>query len=267
MNAVTTTTITPAAPGSSAVAGLRPGYCLLGALVATVIAVGSLVVAAADPSPVEIVRPVLVALWAVAGVLLGLRRQRDRLAPIVIAGSIVASVGTLAAAMLAHRSLERRCRVAVGPRRAAVRGVAAGGRLAPASRSRRRSVGHCGPTQHGDRRLHRWRRHRPGAARRPRTRRHVAARPVLADGGLGVGITAAHRRYVEAGAVDRRRMQWIGWGMAVAAEAGLVVVALRLLTDWPDHPAAVALALTGLVPARAHRRHVAEDGRPRRPRC
>ncbi len=43
-------------------------------------------------------------------------------------------------------------------------------------------------------------------------------------------------------------MQWVGWGMAVAAEAGVVVVALRLLSDWPDDAGAVALALTGFVP-------------------
>ena len=37
-------------------------------------------------------------------------------------------------------------------------------------------------------------------------------------------------------------------GVAVATEATLVVVALSLLADWPRQPAAVALALTGLVP-------------------
>ena len=37
-------------------------------------------------------------------------------------------------------------------------------------------------------------------------------------------------------------------GLTVAAEAGLVVIALRLLTDWPQAPGAVALAITGLVP-------------------
>ena len=45
-------------------------------------------------------------------------------------------------------------------------------------------------------------------------------------------------------------MQWVGWGMAVAAEAGVVVIALRLLIDWPDDAGAVALALTGFVPHR-----------------
>ena len=40
------------------------------------------------------------------GLLLGLRRRHERLAPIVLGGAIVGSVGTLAAAMIAHRSLD-----------------------------------------------------------------------------------------------------------------------------------------------------------------
>ena len=65
---------------------------------------------------------------------------------------------------------------------------------------------------------------------------------------LGIGVYATYLRYRTAGAVERRRIQWIGWGMTVAAEAVLVVIALRLLTDWPHSPGTVALAVTGLVP-------------------
>ena len=65
---------------------------------------------------------------------------------------------------------------------------------------------------------------------------------------IGFGLHASHVRYVKAGAVDRRRMQWVGWGMAVATEAAIVAGALRVLTDWPHHAGAVALALTGLIP-------------------
>ena len=71
---------------------------------------------------------------------------------------------------------------------------------------------------------------------------------------LGLGLVASHGRYREAGAVDRRRMQWIGWALAVGAEAVLVVVALEVLADWPDDPGLVALALTG---PRAARRSIA----------
>jgi signal transduction histidine kinase len=67
-------------------------------------------------------------------------------------------------------------------------------------------------------------------------------------GALAVGVWLSHSRYETAGAVDRRRMQWFGWGFAVATEAALVVGALRMLTGWPDEVLAVALALTGLLP-------------------
>ena len=65
---------------------------------------------------------------------------------------------------------------------------------------------------------------------------------------LCVGVYGAHVRYVKAGAEDRRRLQWVGWGMAVAAEAAVVVVALRLLLHWPDDVGVVVLALTGFIP-------------------
>ena len=50
---------------------------------------------------------------------------------------------------------------------------------------------------------------------------------------LVVGLGMANVRYRAAGAVDRRRLQWIGWALAVGAEAILVVAALEVLADWP----------------------------------
>ena len=61
-------------------------------------------------------------------------------------------------------------------------------------------------------------------------------------------MPATYFRYRTAGAIDRRRIQWLGWGLTVAAEGILVITALRLLADWPNDPGAVALAMTGLVP-------------------
>ena len=93
----------PATVEVPALADLRPAYCLLGAPLAVVIAGASAAIATSDgPAPVEVVRPVLVTLWAVAGLLLGVRRRSDRLAPIVIGGTLVGAIGTLAAAMTAH---------------------------------------------------------------------------------------------------------------------------------------------------------------------
>ena len=53
---------------------------------------------------------------------------------------------------------------------------------------------------------------------------------------LAGGLAGAHARYQTAGATDRRRMQWVGWAMAVGGEAVLVVIALSALTGHPDDP-------------------------------
>ncbi len=62
-----------------------------------------------------------------------------------------------------------------------------------------------------------------------------------------VAFPAANTRYRASSALDRRRLQWVGWGIAVAGEIVLVTMALNLLADWPHQVAAVALGATGLV--------------------
>ena len=64
---------------------------------------------------------------------------------------------------------------------------------------------------------------------------------------LAAGPTA-HSNYRAAGAVDQRRMQWIGWAAVVAVEVALVSVALSLIADWPHHEVEISLAATGLLP-------------------
>jgi signal transduction histidine kinase len=232
---------------TSSFAELRPAYCLLAGPLAVILAGAALVTAIADgPSPVELVRPVLVVLWAAAGLLLGLRRRRDRLAPIVLGGSIVAAIATLAAAMVAHRPsapLASHWEVALRLSAAVLPAVAlhlllglADGRLATTIRRNTVLAGYATGAVIGIALL--------------ADREHVVAWPLVLFWlvALSIGVYAAHVRYVAAGAEDRRRMQWIGWGVAVAAEAGVVVVALRLLLDWPTEAGAVALALTGFVP-------------------
>jgi signal transduction histidine kinase len=233
---------TPAFPA------LRPAYCLLAAPVAAGLAVAGAAVAALDePLPVELVRPAVVVLWAAAGLVLGVRRRHDRLAPIVLGGAIVGGAGSLAATMVEHRSLDGtaatgwdltlRLTAALLPAVAMhlLFGLA-DGRLATPIRRRAVIGGYVLSGAIGV------------AAMAERDRLVTWPDALLWIAALGFGLYAANVRYVKAGAIDRRRMQWVGWGMAVATEAGIVVVALRLLTDWPDHAAAVALAITGLVP-------------------
>jgi signal transduction histidine kinase len=63
-----------------------------------------------------------------------------------------------------------------------------------------------------------------------------------------VALPAAHHNYRKGAVSDQRRLQWIGWSIAVAAEIALVSASLAWVTGWPGGPAAVALAATGLVP-------------------
>ena len=67
-----------------------------------------------------------------------------------------------------------------------------------------------------------------------------------------IGLVGSQRRYVRSRGVERQRMQWFGWAMAVGAEMLVVALALRVLWGWPTRtwlvvmvsslPLAIALA-------------------------
>ena len=63
-----------------------------------------------------------------------------------------------------------------------------------------------------------------------------------------VAVGAYANRCRNAGAVDRARLQWAGWGVVVAVLIMLVGEILNLLLEWPPSPGAVALAATVLIP-------------------
>jgi signal transduction histidine kinase len=63
-----------------------------------------------------------------------------------------------------------------------------------------------------------------------------------------VGLAGSNRRYRRATGLERRRMQWFGWAVAVGIEMTLVAVAVRLLSGWPDNGAAIAVAATLPLP-------------------
>jgi len=68
-----------------------------------------------------------------------------------------------------------------------------------------------------------------------------------------IGLVGSQRRYIRSRGVERQRMQWFGWAMAVGAELLVVALALRVLWGWPTRtwlvvmvaslPLAVALAM------------------------
>jgi signal transduction histidine kinase len=186
--------------------------------------------------PIDVVRVVVIAAWAGAGTCVTTRRRGDRIGTVALGG---AGLGVLAM-VFAGTDHPRPLSVVLGllagcglhlllalpdgtlgdlaRRTAAIAGYVVGaltGLAAPA---------------HGS---------------NPGTWPFVILWAVV----LLVGLSASNVRYRLASAVDRQRMQWIGWAMAVAAELSLIVVALRLMAAWPPHPTVFVFAATVLIPA------------------
>ncbi|HUR18412.1 MAG TPA: histidine kinase [Acidimicrobiales bacterium] len=236
---------------AAAAAPSRSPVCLLVAPVCVALAAISLAVAAAGdgtgPSGREMVRAALVVAWAFAGTTLGIRRREDRLGPLVLGAAALGGAGVLASALSVHADLPS------GPADLADAGARMALALLPAvalhfllalpdgrlgQRSRRVPVqiGYGVGLLTGAYLVTA----RPGLPRWPVLFEAVSV--ALA------GVSPSHARYLGSGGVERRRLQWIGWAVAVAAEFVLVVVALDLLADWPHHFGEIALASTGLVP-------------------
>ena len=247
LNDVVRATVPQAGAGISSELG--PAWCFLAAPIAVGLAIAGLVVAAgADgPTATQIIGALLVVLWSAAGVALGIGRRQDRLGPIVLAGAVAAGLLCLAESLVDKAvfdgstddvaAVTLRLSLGVLPAFAHHLFVALpDGRLT--TRGRRRGVvaGYAVGVIAGyalcidlD---------------------EVQAWTVLAlwTVTFAAGVPATYVRYRTAGAIDRRRIQWLGWGLTVAAEGILVMTALGLLADWPNDPGTVALAMTGLVP-------------------
>lgn len=69
----------------------------------------------------------------------------------------------------------------------------------------------------------------------------VGAWPLFVLGALGVAAIGptTHRRYVESRGVVRQRLQWVGLASALVVETILIVGTLHLLIDWPPAPGVV----------------------------
>lgn len=65
---------------------------------------------------------------------------------------------------------------------------------------------------------------------------------------LAAALPGSHQSYLGTAGLERQRLQWVGCGAALAAEAVLVVAALKVLVDWPEHAAVSAGAWTALIP-------------------
>ena len=131
------------------------------------------------------------------------------------------------------------------PHRPALRRPAACHRHALPAGAARGTPGDDGAAAGGGRHVRRLGVGRAGPHGRPRSRWSPGPSCCCGSSALGGGLAGAHARYQTAGATDRRRMQWVGWALAVGGEAVLVVIALSALTGHPDDPEAWAIAVTG----------------------
>jgi signal transduction histidine kinase len=73
----------------------------------------------------------------------------------------------------------------------------------------------------------------------------VGAEAVVA---AAIGVSLSNARYVKARGEARQRMQWFGLAVTLALEIVLVAGALRTFLDWPQQLAEIATAATVLVP-------------------
>jgi len=64
-----------------------------------------------------------------------------------------------------------------------------------------------------------------------------------------IGLIGYQSRCRKASAADRARLQWVGWGVVLAASVGGLVMLLDALLDWPDRPGMVTIAASVVVPA------------------
>ena len=193
---------------------------------------------------------------------------QDRLAPIALAGAVAGGALGLLAAAFEHRA----CGSGAAPSSRSTSACASCSACCRPSPST--SCWRCPTAARHDRRRrrHRGRRLRRSAlatglallADRDQLSDVAARRPVV-RWRLGVGLGMAHGRYRGAGAVDRRRMQWIGWALAVGTEAALVVGRARAAGRLAANPWRRGPRPHRARAARARRRHLPRC-RPRRPR-
>ena len=228
---------------------LKPAWGTLVGAAAAGLAIAALVVAAGvdGPTPTQIIGAALIALWSAAGVALGVGRRQSRLGSIVLAGAVVGGVLCLAQSLVDKAAFDGstddvaaialRLSLSLLPALTLHFFVALpDGRLTTRGRRRGVAAGYVISIA--------------AAAALCIDLAETPAWPivVLWTAAFCASIPAASLRYRTAGAIDRRRIQWIGLGLMVSIEGILVTVVLDLLTEWPNDPGAVALAMTGLVP-------------------
>ncbi|HMD46399.1 MAG TPA: ATP-binding protein [Acidimicrobiales bacterium] len=248
-----------AAPSLEATSAAAPGRHR-GAPVATIAcfvvavacaAVAPVVVRSPDRSTV-IARAVVVLVFALAGAMAALRRPGERQGALVIWAAALGGVATLAAAVVEAHVAAGPHTVVAGPAPWLVATARFAEPVALAllpvavmhfllslpdgscSWSRRAIAG--GYAVGAALGLVLWTQ-RPALPLWP-----IAVEAVVA---VVIGTVGSQRRYARSKGLERRRMQWFGWAVAVGVEILFVCLALRLLWGWPSR-AALVVALASL---------------------
>src|SRR5207247_2726930 len=178
----------------------------------------------------EVVRIVLICAWALAGIVLTLRRPRESLGPLALgaaalglAGSLVHSLAPLALGLLPAAAQYLLLALPDGSLGTASRRTIAAAGLALGIAA---------------------------AVILSASRPEIPAWPVLTLSALAAvtGSIAFAVRYRTAHPAGQRRMRWLAWGAIVSGGLSIVVFGLHALVCWPHDAMAGAAATTILIP-------------------
>ncbi|HET7489653.1 MAG TPA: histidine kinase [Acidimicrobiales bacterium] len=211
---------------------------VLGAAAAAALAVAGVAAAGDGRIAGQVERALVVAAWALAAAVVARRRPGERLSVLLLAGAVTGGVAVLAAGVTdgsGAAQLALALAVALLP---AVGLHVLFGLPDGACRVSRTSVaaGYAVGVVAG---LVVWM-GRPSVPAWP-----LAIEALVA---LTVGLAVSSHRYRRSQGVERQRLQWFGWAVAVGVEVALIALALRLFSGWPSALGAVAVLAVVPIP-------------------
>ncbi|HWI05837.1 MAG TPA: histidine kinase, partial [Acidimicrobiales bacterium] len=248
------TTALNAALGADAVEGMAPArmprlYWLLAPAAVTLAAAGAMLARDTGHLKTALLYTATIAAWAVAGAVITARRPGERQGALILQASLLGAVAALATTILWADADGRSLPVALVEGAFLARPLALA--LLPAagmhvlltlpdgSCAISRAVVIAG--------------YAAGAAtgavlwfQRPALPMWPVALLGVAAG--AIGLAGSNRRYRRATGLERQRMQWFGWAVAVGVEMSVVALAVRVLSGWPDDAGAIATVATLPIP-------------------
>src|SRR3954468_4167732 len=227
----------------------RPAALLYGPLAILLVVFGAVVARDADGQVGEWTRVALVIVWALAGMVATRRKPEEQIGPLALRATALGAVASACASLLAANGHGIHLSSAVVDLLHFVEAIAIG--VLPIA------VMHVIlGVPDGFCRVARWALYvgyptgvvvgvllwtqRPGIPVWL-----VVLESVVA---AAVGVAGSNHRYRRSSGIERQRMQWFGWAVAVGTEVILIVLALRVLTGWPPHVGVVCAAATLPIP-------------------